>query len=83
MLGRVNGESKMKETWDEFWTYFLGLAICRVCGVAAVPYFPDYKAHLKTYNFPQKTTVRLIVGCALYKDQIVKHGAGHFIMGIL
>ena len=21
MLGRVNGESKMKETWDEFWIY--------------------------------------------------------------
>merc|ERR1712208_195758 len=21
MLGRVNGESKMKETWDDFWIY--------------------------------------------------------------
>ena len=33
-----------------------------------IPYFPEYKAHLKAFNFLKKTTVRLIVQCALYVD---------------
>ena len=33
-----------------------------------IPYFPDYKAYLKAFNFLKK---RLIVQCALYVDHSI------------
>ena len=47
-----------------------------------IPHFPDYKAHFKAFNFLQKTTVRLIVQCALYMDHSLSFSTAPSVVAV-